>query len=120
MELEIRQYEERLRIAMMNSDIEVLDKLISDDLVFINHSGQLISKDNDLDFHKNEIARLRNINIINQNVYAAENIAIVISDVNLEVVDNNQTSIESLIYTRVWQKTNDEWMIIRGQATKKV
>lgn len=44
----IIEFEERLRLAMLNSDVAELDELISSDLLFTNHIGVLISKEDDI------------------------------------------------------------------------
>jgi len=36
-ENQIIEYEEKLRKAMLASDVEVLNELIHDDLIFVNH-----------------------------------------------------------------------------------
>lgn len=74
----VRDYEERLRLAMISSNI---------------------------------------INIINQNIRVIGDVAVVISDAELDVVINNENLSDHLIYTRIWQKFDDEWKLVGGQAT---
>ena len=45
-ELTIKQLESRLKNAMLNSDVEEIDNLLHDDLIFTNHLG--------FDFENNE------------------------------------------------------------------
>lgn len=116
----IKKYEERLRLAMMSHDIEELDKLLSDNLVFINHFGQFVSKDDDISSHKQGIFKLSNINIINQDIRIIGDVIVVISDAKLDVVINHDISTDHLIYTRIWEKINNEWKVVGGQATRVV
>ena len=44
--------EERLRLAMLSSNVEALEKLISTDLMFTNHFGQILGKIEDLALHR--------------------------------------------------------------------
>lgn len=43
--------EDRLRTAMLRSDVKVLDELLDPGLIFTNHVGQLLSKEDDLAAH---------------------------------------------------------------------
>ncbi len=120
MESIIRGYEERLRIAMMKSDIEESEKLFSDDLLFVNHLGAFISKEDDLSAVKRGAVKLSEIKIISQNIRMAGDVAVVVSDVELELILNNENLVDHLIYTRIWQRFDNEWMLVGGQATKVV
>ena len=44
--------EDQLKTAMIDSDVLVLDQLISDDLIFTRHLGQIMSKQDDLEAHR--------------------------------------------------------------------
>ena len=118
MENIIKGYEERLRTAMMTSDIEESDRLFSDDLIFINHLGAFISKADDIAAVKQGLVKLSDIKVLSQNIHIADTVAVVVSDIEMEVVINNEHLSEHLVYTRIWQKHDDEWKLVRGQATK--
>jgi len=51
-ELQIIEIEERLRQAMLNSDVAELDALIAPELIFTSYLGQLVSKQQDLAIHQ--------------------------------------------------------------------
>ncbi|HER2162638.1 TPA: nuclear transport factor 2 family protein [Streptococcus pyogenes] len=48
----IIQCEELLRSAMLSSNVELLDELIADDLSFVNHFGQILTKEADIEAHR--------------------------------------------------------------------
>lgn len=48
----IASFEERLKTAMLKSDIDELDQLLAPDMVFTNHLGEVISKTDDIEAHK--------------------------------------------------------------------
>jgi hypothetical protein len=48
----IEEQEQRLVEAMKASNIEELDVLLADDLIFTGHTGALFTKENDLDAHR--------------------------------------------------------------------
>jgi ketosteroid isomerase-like protein len=53
----IEDLEEKLRQAMLASDIEALDELIADDLIFTMHTGLVINKQDDLEAHRTGIQK---------------------------------------------------------------
>ncbi|ONO22309.1 hypothetical protein A8D71_39065 [Burkholderia cenocepacia] len=54
----IEPYETALRTAMLSNDVEALDALLDDDLVFTAPTGQVISKEDDLTAHRAKLLRL--------------------------------------------------------------
>jgi hypothetical protein len=56
---QIIEIEERLRQAMLNSDVAELDALIAPELIFTSYLGQLISKQQDLAIHQSGIVKFR-------------------------------------------------------------
>lgn len=58
--------EERLRKAMLSSNVEVLNELIADDLLFVNQSGQIISKEADIEVHRSGNLKITKIDILEQ------------------------------------------------------
>lgn len=57
LEQEVRDAEERLRVAMLANDVAVLAHLIHDDLVFTGPDGAIVRKKDDLAAHA--VRRLR-------------------------------------------------------------
>ncbi len=55
--------EEQLRLAMLASDVESLDVLISLSLIFTSHFGSVISKRDDLDEHRSGALRFQTIEL---------------------------------------------------------
>lgn len=49
---QVREAEERLRLAMLHSDVSTLDQLLAPDLIYTNHLGQLFTKQDDLATHQ--------------------------------------------------------------------
>jgi len=47
-ETQIAEVEERFRTAMLSSDVNVLNELLAPELIFTNHLGQLLGKEDDL------------------------------------------------------------------------
>lgn len=56
--MQIETCEERLRQAMLHSDVSTLDELLADDLLFTNHLGQLMTKQDDLKAHRTGMVKI--------------------------------------------------------------
>ena len=60
-EAQVLDAEERLRLAMMASDVAVLNVLLADDLLFTNHLGHLLSKHADLAAHEQHLLAIADL-----------------------------------------------------------
>ena len=76
-ESQIQIAEERLRRAMLTSDLETLDKLISPELLFTNHLGQVLGKQDDLALHRSGILKFHTLEPSESQMKISEKIAIV-------------------------------------------
>lgn len=61
-ESQIIDAEERLKQAMLASDVSVLDKLLAPEIIITNHFGQLMSKEDDLGAHKSGLIKIHELN----------------------------------------------------------
>jgi hypothetical protein len=68
----IRQYEERLRVAQLASDVGALDELISDDLQFVLFDGTVWTKQMDLEAHRSGALQLRLLEFSEQRISTLE------------------------------------------------
>jgi ketosteroid isomerase-like protein len=110
--------EERLQRAMMDSDVAALDELIAPDLMFTNHMGQVVSKEDDLDAHRAGLLKIdgmmpsgRRIVVISENV-AVVSVLMRISGSYMETPVGG-----AFRYTRVWQQSPEgAWKIVAGHS----
>ena len=104
-EAQIVDAEERLRQAMLNNDVAVLDELIAPDLLFTTHWGQLASKADDLASHRARALRLTKLEPSQRRIQLYPAFAVV--SVLMHLVGSYEgTPIDQHIrYTRVWSKT---------------
>jgi ketosteroid isomerase-like protein len=107
LQAQVLNVEERLRMAMLNSDIDVLDELIAPDLLFTSHMGQLVSKEDDLALHRVGILRLMRLKPSQQIIQVHQGFAVV--SVLMHVVGNYEDSPidQNTRYTRVWSIASD-------------
>ncbi|MDO5947411.1 nuclear transport factor 2 family protein, partial [Burkholderia cepacia] len=59
----IEPSEAALRAAMLANDVEALEALLDDDLVFTVPTGQVISKEDDLAAHRENLLRLDTLEV---------------------------------------------------------
>ena len=95
--------EERLRTAMLSSDVELLDELIADDLIFVNHLGQVLSKEMDIEAHRSGNLKMTGIDILDQRIRLLDRVAVTITRVNLTVFSglHLKASFGTLVFGRI-------------------
>ena len=111
--------EERLRTAMLQSDVRVLDELISDDLLFTSHFGQLVTKADDLASHRARWLRLQTLEPSEQRIQLHPGFAVVSVLMHL-VGTYRDVPIEQWIrYSRVWLAgSNDSLQLVAGHMSE--
>jgi hypothetical protein len=115
---QILKAEERLRQAMLHSEVSVLDELIAPELLFTNHAGQLVSKDDDLAAHRSGALQLKELVPSQQQIRLHPRFAVVSVLMHL-LGSYESTPVDvSIRYTRVWSIYPDGSMrIVAGHAS---
>ncbi len=114
----VKGCEAKLRLAMMASDVKALGELEADDLAFINHFGQLVSKSDDILSHQQGGFKLSDIRFKNQSIRDLGDIAVAVTEAELEGKLGGENFTDHIMYTRIWKKTESKWRLIGGQATR--
>lgn len=112
----VRDAEERLRLAMLHSDVGALDALLAPDLLFTSHVGQVVGKDDDLAFHRSGMLRLSELSASEQRIVVHGDVAVVGVRVRLTGALGGQPLAETLRYTRVWSLV-PTLQVIAGHAS---
>lgn len=113
----IQQYEDTLLQAMLAHDVEKLDGLLHDDLLFITPDGQTITKAMDLDAHRKGLMVIERISttIEQINIIGDSAVVTLVMDTKGKMID---TPIEGKFrYIRVWKKWGDGFKVIGGSCT---
>lgn len=113
----LREAEERLRIAMLRSDVAELDQLLAPGLVFTSHLGQLIGKDDDLAFHRSGVLRLSELTPSEQRIAVHGDVAVVSVRMQLAGELCGEPLAEALRYTRVWSLAPSV-QVVAGHASR--
>src|SRR5688572_26197811 len=104
---QVMQAEERLRQAQLHSDVQALDELISPDLLFTGHVGQLVTKEDDLAFHRAGVLRLTESTVLEQHIQIHEGFAVVSVLMHLVGTYEGAPIDQRMRYTRVWSTAPD-------------
>ena len=117
---QIETLETRLIEAMKTSNVQELDTLIDDDLIFTSHTGQLFTKQDDLDSHASGNIEIFSIDPHEQKIRIEGNVAIV--SVLLEISGSffGNTEVGFYRFTRIWKDHNGTWQVIAAHATQAV
>ena len=115
---QIQKCEESLKDAMLQSNVYELDKLLADDLIFTNHLGHIMTKQDDLEAHKSSILRINKITLSDMKIKAYTSMAIVTVKAHIIGRFNGENSENDFRFTRVWNKISEEtWQIIVGHSS---
>ncbi|SDC16280.1 protein of unknown function [Terribacillus halophilus] len=109
--------EQELREAMQTRDIFLLDTLLHDDLVFINHEGSYLTKEMDLEAHRTLDVRFTEVSCKDLQIKTTKDGAVTISQIHLQGQAGDEKINGDYIYTRVWQLIGDQYQVIAGHCS---
>jgi uncharacterized protein YchJ len=116
-ETEIQHAESQLREAMLASNVDMLDRLIDEQLLFVDPSGHLLSKQEDMQHHQSGEQRFTRLHVLTQVIRATSKQASVSVVAEVAGIFKQQVFQGRFRYLRVWSKTSDQWRIIAGSVT---
>ncbi len=111
------ELEERLERAMRTSDVPALDELLADDLLFTNHQGLVVTKQEDLDVHRSGLLKLDSLVASDRSIRPLGHVAIVAVRVQLAGRHADQPFEGTFRYTRVWALQGIRWRIVAAHAS---
>lgn len=110
--------EERLRVAMLASDVTVLDELISPALIFTNHLGQVFGKQDDVGLHRSGVLRFLQMEPSETKINIHAQFCIVSVRMKVAGTYGGAAFGADLRYTRVWRLSEDgHWQIVAGHSS---
>lgn len=117
-EQKVLAVEEQLRQAMKSSDVALLDQLLHDDLLFVLPSGQVITKQMDLQTHQSGNLILQEITSSIDSIKHIEENVIVTLTSKLKGQMLAQTFEANFRYLRVWKMFNGQFKVIAGSGVQ--
>jgi hypothetical protein len=109
---------ETLHKAMIDADQSTLDKITAKELSYGHSNGKV---DNKTDFIGNIVGEkndFKSIDISNQHITIADDIAIVRHSFNAEILSDGKISSVKLSVLLIWKKEKHAWKLIARQAVK--
>ena len=117
-EQEVRQTIEKYRTALLRRDIPALEKIWADDYVFVNASGDVLTKAQRLANVKSGATTLESINEEeNITVRVYQNSAVATSRVTIKGHYSGQPTSGQYRSTHVWVKGPAGWQLVSNQLT---
>ncbi len=114
---EIIALEADIRAAQLAADVDALDRLISEDLLFTGPDGNLATKQQDLDSHRSGAVRILEHEPIELRVRrVGDNVAIVALHARMAAAINGTIVRGNFRYTRVWAREDGAWRVVGGHV----
>ena len=109
--------EEQLRLAMLRSDVSVLDALIADELLFVGPDGSVLGKTTDLELQRSGAQRISQLDITELLVRDHGEVAVATVMAVVAGTFNEQPFSGRFRYMRTWARTGIGWQIVAGSAS---
>ncbi|HEY9618884.1 MAG TPA: nuclear transport factor 2 family protein [Crinalium sp.] len=114
----IETLEEKLRCAMLTSDVAVLDEMIADDLVWTMHTGFVSNKQFDLDAHRSGLFKFTKVDISDRQIHPYGDCVVVTLKADLAGMLNGEPFADSYRFTRVWVQRQNRWQVVAGHVSQ--
>jgi ketosteroid isomerase-like protein len=114
----IDELEKQLRRAMLAGDVDALDALVADGLVFVGHTGALVTKEADLETHRSRILRLIALEPSERRMESFGDTAVVTVKMHVVGEYDGATFAGTYRYLRVWALVDGRWQVVAAQATE--
>ncbi|VWD00905.1 nuclear transport factor 2 family protein [Burkholderia lata] len=114
----IEPSETALRAAMLANDVEALDALLDDDLVFTVPTGQVISKEDDLTAHRAKLLRLDRLDVQETRACAIGEMILTTTQATLAGHFDGAAFGGVFAYTRLWRRSPAGWRVVAGHASQ--
>jgi ketosteroid isomerase-like protein len=116
-ESQIADAESGLRLAMLNSDLPALNALLAPELIFTNHFGQLLGKDDDLAGYRSGMLKIDNLIPSEQHISLVGDVAIVSVRMQLSGSYDGNPANGDFRFTRVWAlSAENTWRVVAAHA----
>lgn len=118
MKEEIIKLEEELRVAMIAADVDKLDELLADSLIFIAPQGEPITKQMDLEVQRNKIQKISELIPSEQKIELYNDFAVVTVKMQIKATFGEADISGTYRYIRTWAKSNNRWQIVAGAVVQ--
>ncbi len=117
LQAQIVDAEDQLRIAMLSSDVAALNELLAPELIYTNHLGQLLGKDDDIAAYRSGVLKVETLEPSEQHVRALGDVAVVSVRMQLSGTYGGAPANGDFRFTRVWARSQQQrWQIVAAHA----
>jgi ketosteroid isomerase-like protein len=109
--------EAALRQAQLTSNVQELDRLVDDALVFTGPNGAVYGKQDDLDAHRRGLIRITRLEPSEERVQRFGHIAVVSVRMEMSGTFEGAPFAGPFRYTRVWRAHENGWRIVAGHVS---
>jgi ketosteroid isomerase-like protein len=109
--------EAALREAQLASDVQALDRLVDDALVFTGPDGAVYGKRDDLNAHRSGAIRITRLDPSEERVQRIGDIAVVSVRMEMSGTFQGAPFAGPFRYTRVWCARREGWRIVAGHVS---
>jgi ketosteroid isomerase-like protein len=109
--------EAALRQAQLTSNVQELDRLVDDALVFTGPNGAVYGKQDDLDAHRRGLIRITRLEPSEERVQRFGHIAVVSVRMEMSGTFEGAAFAGPFRYTRVWRAHENGWRIVAGHVS---
>lgn len=114
----IQQLEAELRAAQLSGDVNALDRLIDDALLFTGPDGSLATKADDLALHRSGAVRFSTHEPSDFQWHAVTSDVVVVAlRTRLAGFFHGHSFADDYRYTRVWARRDDAWRVVAGHVS---
>jgi len=114
--MQIQEYEERLRVAMLRSDVDELDALIHDDLLFVGPDGGIYTKADDLHLHRSGAQRMSQADWHSVEVRSYGMTCVTAVTAQLSGTFMGAPFSGRFRYVRTWVQQEGDWRVVSGSV----
>jgi ketosteroid isomerase-like protein len=116
-EAQIVEAEDRLRAAMLSSDVDSLEELLAPELMFTNHLGHLLGKEDDLAAYRSGMLKVKELTASEKQVRLIGEVAIVSVRMQLAGAYDGSPANGDFRFTRVWAlSAQKKWRVIAAHV----
>lgn len=108
--------ESALRRAQLSGDVAALERLVDDELVFTGPDGNIYSKADDLNAHRQGWVRITRLEPSEERMQRFGDVAVISVRMEMEGSFKGAPFAGSFRYTRVWCRRADGWRIVAGHV----
>lgn len=113
---EIIEQENRLYEAITESNINTLEELLHDDLLFVIPSGDVITKEIDLRTYRDGALKINTINPQIEALNIIEDMAVIVVSMNIQGSYNAEPFEAQYRYIRFWKKFKEGIKVVGGSG----